>query len=76
MERTAANSRRRSAAARLGQGNLKNLMLWHRMAKALKEQDVPVMAILKEFRAMTGEKGRRPHHPQDPIKYEYEKNHQ
>ena len=51
-------------------------MLWHRMAKALKEQDVPVMAILKEFRAMTGEKGRRPHHPQDPIKYEYEKNRQ
>ena len=31
------------------------------------------MAILKEFRAMAGEKGRRPHHPQDPIKYKYEK---
>ena len=59
--------------ARMGQRNLKNLMLWHRMAKDLKAQDVPVMAILKEFRAMAGEQGRRPHHAQNPITYEYEK---
>lgn len=42
--------------ARMGQRNLKNLMLWHRMAKALKAQDVPVMAILKEFRTLAGER--------------------
>ena len=59
--------------ARMGQRNLKKLMLWHRMAKDLKAQDVPVMAILKEFRAMAGEQGRRPHHAQNPITYEYEK---
>jgi len=62
--------------ARMGQRNLKNLMLWHRMAKDLKAQDVPVMAILKEFRAMAGEVGRRPHRAQNPITYEYEKNRQ
>ena len=34
------------------------------------------MAILKEFRAMAqecGDRGRRPHHPQQPPAYEYEK---
>ena len=29
--------------------NRGRLMLWHRMAKELKAQDIPVMAILKEF---------------------------
>ena len=44
----------------MGQRNLKNLMLWHCMAKAMKITDLPVMAILKEFRAMAGDSGRRP----------------
>ena len=35
--------------------------------------EVPVMAILKEFRDMAGPRGRMPHRPQNPIKYEYEK---
>ena len=60
----------------MGQHNLKNLMLWHRMANDVKAQDVPVMAVLKEFRAMAGEMGRRPHRAHHPIKNEYEKNRQ
>ena len=62
----------------MGQHNLKNLMrmLWHRMAKDVKAQYVPVMAVLKEFRAMAGEMGRRPHRAQNPIKNKYEKNRQ
>ena len=58
----------------MGQRNLKNLMLWHRLAKTLKAVDVPVMAILKEFRAMAGEKGRKPHRPAPKVTYEYKKN--
>ena len=57
----------------MGQLNLKNLMLWHRMAKDLKAQDIPVMAILKEFRSMAGEGGRRPHHTAPKVEYGYEK---
>ena len=59
--------------ARLGQQNLKNLMLWHRLAKSKKVQDVPVMVILKQFRTMAGPKGRRPHRPWPQVSYEYEK---
>jgi len=37
-------------------------------------RDVPVMAILKEFRLMAdGERGRKAHRPQEVPKYEYEK---
>ena len=37
-------------------------------------RDVPVMAILKEFRAMAdGIRGRKAHRPQEVPKYEYEK---
>ena len=36
--------------------------------------DVPVMAILKEFRMMAdGVRGRKPHRPAQVPKYEYEK---
>ena len=36
--------------------------------------DVPVMAILKEFRAMAdGVRGRKAHRPQQVPRYEYEK---
>ena len=55
--------------------NLKNLMLWHRMARKLEEDgslskehmacyDVPVMEIVGQFRAMgaaSGVRGRNPH---------------
>ena len=37
-------------------------------------RDVPVMAILKEFRMMAdGVHGRKPHRPAQVPKYEYEK---
>ena len=37
-------------------------------------RDVPVMAILKEFRMMAdGVRGRKPHRPAQVPKYEYEK---
>ena len=38
----------------MGQQNLRNLMLWHEMAKQLEPEEVPVMAILKEFRSRDG----------------------
>ena len=59
--------------ARMGQQNLKNLMLWHEMGKELTPQELPVMAILKEFRAMAGPGGRTAHRPSEPSTYEYEK---
>ena len=60
-------------------------MLWHIMGYKMNEdgtrskvklpcRDVPVMAILKEFRAMAeGVRGRKAHKPQEVPKYEYEK---
>ena len=60
----------------LGQRNLKNIMLWHALAtkvvegkegkkerNALAYTEVPVMAILKEWRAMAGPHGRNAHRP-------------
>ena len=55
----------------LSQTNLKNLMLWHTMGKELKCEEVPVMAILKVFRELAGERGRQVHRPTDPPKYPY-----
>ena len=69
----------------MGQQTLKNLMPWHIMGYEMKEdgtrsdkklpcRDVPVMAILKEFRAIAdGVRGRKPHRGQQVPKYEYEK---
>ncbi|KOO33057.1 zinc finger protein 862 [Chrysochromulina tobinii] len=70
----------------MGQQNLKNLMLWHIMGyktdaegKKVKMPccDVPVMAILKEFRSMAFENGgmlgRKAHRAAAVPKYEYEK---
>ena len=70
----------------MGQQNLKNLMLWHIMGyktdaegKKVKMPccDVPVMAILKEFRSMAfengGTLGRKAHRAAAVPKYEYEK---
>ena len=58
-------------------------MLWHIMGSTTNEEgkkekmkcrDVPVMAILKEFRAMAdGMRGRKAHRPAEVPKYEYEK---
>ena len=56
----------------MGQQKLRNLMLWHEMAKQLTPQQVPVMAILKEFREMAGPGGRTAHRPSEPSTYEYE----
>ena len=55
----------------LGQTNLKNLMLWHTMAKQLKCEEVPVMAILQVFRELAGERGRQAHRPTNLPKYSY-----
>jgi hypothetical protein len=65
----------------MGQQNLKNLMLWHALAvkqvdgkfKPMDCKDVPVMEILKEFRAMAGPKGRKAHRAAPKVSYEYEK---
>ena len=55
----------------MGQQKLRNLMLWHEMAKQLTPQQVPVMAILKEFRTLSGQHGRHAHRGWTPPKYEY-----
>ena len=70
----------------MGQQNLKNLMLFHIMGYTTEEDgkkvkmkscDVPVMASLKEFRAMAFENGgtreRLAHRPSEVPKYDYEK---
>ena len=63
----------------LGQEVVCNIMHWHigsrdLQGKAMPCKDVPVMAILKEWRSMaTGPKGRRPHRPQPKIEYPYKK---
>ena len=70
------NDTKTSERSRLGQENLKNLMLWHRLGRTCKVQDIPVMAILKGFRAMASVKGRRPHCPWPQVTYEYQKHRQ
>ena len=54
------------------------LFIWsdcrHYYAKETSCHDIPVMAILKEFRAMAGPKGRKQHRLFPPAMYEYEKN--
>ena len=68
------NDIKTSERSRLGQKNLKNLMLWHRLGRTCKVQDTPVIAILKEFRVMAFVKGSRPHRPWPQVTYEYQKN--
>ena len=55
----------------LCQENLRNLMLWHSFAKDLKCQDVPVLAILKEFHELSGKRGRNAHRGTTPPQYSY-----
>ena len=74
------NDLKTSERTSLGQQTLKNLMLWHIMgytinADGKKEKmacrDVPVMAILKEFRELGGVRGRKARRGTMPSKYEY-----
>ena len=51
--------------------NLKHLMMWHIVGKDLKSEQVPVMEILKEFRALAGIKGRYKHKPSAPPQYDF-----
>ena len=44
---------------KLGQVNLKNLMMWHVTGKDVKSEVVPVMDILKEFRELASAGGKR-----------------
>ena len=55
----------------MGNETLKNLMLWHYMGKDLTCKQVPVMAILKEFRTLAGIRGRSAHRGTAPPKYNY-----
>ena len=64
--------------------NLKNLMIWHRLARKLEEDgslskkhlsfyDVPVMPIVKEFRDMAGVRSRKAHRAWKLPNYDYQK---
>ena len=55
----------------LKQATLKNLMLWHSLGKGLSCQQLPVMAILKEFREISGKRGRDAHRGTQPPTYAY-----
>ena len=55
----------------LGQENLRNLMIWHMEGKSLPCAQVPVLAILKEFRELAGIRGRSMHRPTMPPKYDF-----
>jgi hypothetical protein len=57
--------------SRMKQATLKHLMLWHSLAKDLSCEQLLVMAILKEFRALSGQHGRHTHRGWTPPKYEY-----
>ena len=49
-------------------------MLWHTMAKELKCEEVPAMAILEVFRQLSGAarlRGRNLHRPTNPPTYQY-----
>ena len=50
----------------LGQENLRDLMKWHNSGKDLKCEEVPVMQILKEFRALGGVRGQGPEYAPPP----------
>lgn len=50
--------------------SLKHLMVWHTMGKELSCEQLPVMDILYEFRALAGVRGRNAHRGQQPPKYD------
>ena len=51
--------------------SLKNLMVWHSMGKHLSCEQVPVVPILREFRALAGVKGRNAHRGQAPPQHDH-----
>ena len=59
-------------SSNLSQANLNNLMIWYSytVAKQLTCEQLPVWAILKEFREMAGIRGRNAHRGTTPPKYE------
>ena len=57
--------------SRLGQENLRNLMVWHTAAKDLPFEKVPVLEILEEFRNLSGIRGRKAHRGTAPPKYDF-----
>ena len=63
------NNLKTAQHSRLG-NNLKNLMLWHTMAKDTPCAEVPVMEILNEFRALAGIRGRNAHRGSNPPQYD------
>ena len=79
------NDIKTSERSNMNQANLKNLMLWRTLAtkvvgegklakrKQIECKEVPVMAILKEFREMAGSFGRKRHAAAPKVTYEYEK---
>ena len=56
---------------RLGQNNIKNMMIWHSIAKKVSNVELPVVAILEEFRRMAGPRGRYAHRGTAPPKHNY-----
>ena len=65
------NDLKTSERTSMGQTTLKHLMVWYSLAKERKFEEVPVIAILKEFRDMAGIRGRNAHKPTPPPKYDY-----
>ena len=59
--------------SRMNQTTLRNLMAWHLAAKDLKItfEQVPFMAILHEFRELSGIRGRKLHRGTEPPKYDF-----
>ena len=55
------NDLKTAGRSSLRQASLKNLMVWHSFAHDLSCEKLPVMAILKEFRELSGVKGRDAH---------------
>ena len=49
-------------------------MCWHYASSKLECHQVPVMAILKQFRELAGPNGRKSHRPAERRTYDYEKN--
>ena len=51
--------------------NLKNLMIWHSIAKTVSFVELPVVDILEEVRRMAGPRGRNSHRGTAPPKHNY-----
>ena len=47
------------------------MVLWYMMGKELKSEEVPVMDILNEFRALASIRGRNAHCATQPPQYDF-----